>query len=74
MRKAGVDQSVIMKLTEPKTAAMFHRYNTIDTADAREAYQKLEEFLGQAQDAGTPGKLGSGTKRCSSSAPGNKNG
>ena len=30
MRKAGVDQSVIMKMTGHKTAAMFHRYNTVD--------------------------------------------
>jgi integrase len=49
MRKAGVDQSVIMKLTGHKTAAMFHRYNTVDTADAKEAYQKLDGFLKQEQ-------------------------
>jgi integrase len=47
MRKAGVDHSVIMKLTGHKTAAMFHRYNTVDTADAREAYEKLDGFLGK---------------------------
>jgi integrase len=44
MGKAGVDQSAIMKLTGHKTAAMFHRYNTVDTADAKEAYQKLDGF------------------------------
>jgi integrase len=62
MRKAGVDQSVIMKLTGHKTAAMFHRYNTVDTADAKEAYRKLEGFLDQDQGAGLPGNLGSGEK------------
>lgn len=49
MRKAGVPQSVIMKLTGHKSAAMFHRYNTVDTADAMEAYRKLEGFLGQEE-------------------------
>lgn len=49
MRKAGVHQSVIMKLPGHKTAAMFHRYNTVDTADAMKAYRKLEGFLGQEQ-------------------------
>jgi integrase len=47
MRKAGADPSVIMKLTGHKTTAMFHRYNTVDTQDAQEAYRKLEEFLHQ---------------------------
>jgi integrase len=62
MRKAGVDHSVIMKLTGHKTAAMFHRYNTVDTADAKEAYRKLDGFLGQEQEEGSRGKLGSGQK------------
>jgi len=59
-RKAGVDQSVIMQLTGHKTAAMFHRYNTVDTADAKEAYRKLEVFLDQDQGAELPGNLGFG--------------
>jgi integrase len=62
MRKAGVDQSVIMKLTGHKTAAMFHRYNTVDTADAKEAYRKLEGFWDQDQGTRLPGNLGSGKK------------
>jgi hypothetical protein len=57
-----VDHSVIMKLTGHKTAALFHRYNTVDTADAREAYRKLDGFLGQEQEEGSPGKLGSDQK------------
>lgn len=74
MRKAGVDQSVIMKLTGHKTAAMFHRYNTVDTADAKEAYRKLEGFLDQEPDEVTSGKLCSGANKCSYSAPGRKKG
>lgn len=42
IRKVGVPQSVIMKLTGHKTSSMFQRYNTVDLADAKEAYQKLE--------------------------------
>ena len=68
-----MDQSVIMKLTGHKTAAMFHRYNTVDTADAREAYQKFDGFLAQEQEEITPDKLFSGAKKCSPSAPTNKN-
>jgi integrase len=45
MRKAGVDQTVIMKLTGHKTLAMFNRYNTIDQEDAVSAIGKLNEFL-----------------------------
>ena len=64
---------MIMKMTGHKTAAMFHRYNTVDMQDAQEAYRKLEEYMGQEQREGSPG-LGSGTKKCSHSAPGQKKG
>ena len=50
MRKAGVDQSVIMKITGHKTPSMFQRYNTVDLADAKEAYQKLEGLLREGQE------------------------
>jgi hypothetical protein len=74
MRKAGVDHSVIMKMTGHKTAAMFHRYNTVDVQDAREAYFRLEKYLGQEQKAGGPGNLGPECKKCSHSAPRRKKG
>ena len=45
MRKAGVDQTVIMKLTGHKTLAMFTRYNTVDQADAVDAMKRLDSFL-----------------------------
>jgi hypothetical protein len=47
MRKAGVDQTVIMKLTGHKTLAMFHRYNTVDQDDARQAMDRLNTFLSE---------------------------
>ena len=45
MRKAGVDRSVIMKITGHKTMSMFERYNTVDKDDAQEAIKRLDEFL-----------------------------
>jgi len=39
---------------------MVHRYNTVDTADAKEAYQKLDGFLSQEQGDRHPDNLGSG--------------
>jgi integrase len=45
MRKAGVDRSVIMKITGHKTTSMFERYNTVDKGEAREAMQRLDEHL-----------------------------
>jgi integrase len=45
MRKAGVDRSVIMKITGHKTTAMFDRYNTVDSEDARTAMDRYEGFL-----------------------------
>ena len=45
MRKAGVDRSVIMKITGHKSYEMFERYNTIDSKDAQDALVKLNDFL-----------------------------
>lgn len=51
MRKAGVDRSVIMKITGHKTTAMFDRYNTVDSEDARTAMMRFEGFLLQQTTA-----------------------
>ena len=45
MRKAGVERSVIMKITGHKTMSMFERYNTVDREDAQDALKRLGEFL-----------------------------
>ena len=45
MRKAGVPESVIMKITGHSTREMFDRYNTVDEDDSREAVDRLELFL-----------------------------
>ncbi|MFZ2447517.1 MAG: site-specific integrase [Syntrophobacteraceae bacterium] len=45
MRKAGVPQSVIMKITGHSTDKMFRRYNTVDAEDASAAIEKMDRFL-----------------------------
>jgi integrase len=45
MRKAGVQESVIMEVTGHSTREMFDRYNTIDEDDTRNAIGQLENFL-----------------------------
>ena len=47
LRKARVDQTVIMKLTGHKTLSMFNRYNTVDQEDAMEAMKRLDLFLAE---------------------------
>lgn len=45
MRKAGVDQVVIMKLTGHKTFEMFLRYSHLDKEQGEDAMGKLNGFL-----------------------------
>jgi len=44
MRKAGVPESVIMKITGHSTWEMFDRYNTVDADDAKLAAERFGEF------------------------------
>ncbi len=44
-RRAGVDKTVIMKLTGHKTLSMFTRYNTVDEVDAKHALNLMEGHL-----------------------------
>jgi len=45
MRKAGVPESVIMKITGHSTREMFERYNTVDLEDTKQAVSQLEVFF-----------------------------
>jgi integrase len=45
MGKAGVPESVIMKMTGHATRQMFDRYNTVDVEDAQEAIDQLEGYF-----------------------------
>jgi len=51
MRRAGVSESVIMKITGHSTREMFLRYDSVDERDIRNAAVQMEEFLqGDHQD------------------------
>ena len=45
MRKRGVAQSVIMKITGHGTDEIFRRYNTIDAEDAYQAVGQMSRYL-----------------------------
>jgi hypothetical protein len=45
MRKAGVAESVIMRITGHSTREMFDRYNTIDESDTRRAVAQMVNFI-----------------------------
>ncbi len=51
MRKAGVPESVVMKITGHETREMFDRYNTVDEDDAEKAVNKLESYLEKVNKA-----------------------
>jgi integrase len=48
MRKAGVQESVIMEITGHSTREMFDRYNSIDEDDTRSAIDQLEGYLSKS--------------------------
>ncbi len=48
LRRAGVTESVIMKITGHRTRGVFERYNITDQTDTQEAGRLAEEFLNQA--------------------------
>jgi integrase len=69
MRKAGVAESVIMRVTGHSTREMFDRYNTIDESDTRQAVAQMVDFVQSVDhsvDQGTkkaPTKVGQNSVR-----------
>ncbi|MCX5842169.1 MAG: tyrosine-type recombinase/integrase [Deltaproteobacteria bacterium] len=45
MRKSGVPESVIMKITGHSTREMFLRYDTVDATDTQKAVDQMEAHL-----------------------------
>ncbi len=54
--KAGVERTVIMKLTDHKALLMFARYNSVDEDDAKQALKMMEGYF-EAKTRGTTGIL-----------------
>ena len=50
MRKAGIDQSIRMKISGHKTDSMERRYNIIDIEDVKGAAKKMAEWIKGEKD------------------------
>jgi len=50
LRRAGVAESVIMKITGHRTRSVFERYNITDQTDTQEAVRMAEEFLAREHE------------------------
>jgi integrase len=51
MRKAGIDDTVIMDITGHSTRVMFTRYNTVDADDIKDASRRFSDFLSKSNVA-----------------------
>ena len=57
LRRAGVSETVIMKITGHRTRGVFERYNITDQSDTQEAGRLAEEFLAKEHERRLPQKL-----------------
>lgn len=60
LRKAGVDTTVIMKISGHKTDSIFRRYNVVDERDLRDAMKRRENLIDYSESSVkvTPRKAG----------------
>jgi len=45
MRRAGVPEGVIMRITGHSSREMFDRYDTVDQGDMKDAIDRLQKFV-----------------------------
>jgi integrase len=60
MRRAGISESVVMKIAGWKTTSMFRRYDIVDGRDLKEAGRRMEEYRNTALQKPATGTI-SGT-------------